>query len=209
MSCKYDLFTNPPKKGSKRQPELHARPYDNGSVDQDKLFRMCKQSLLTPDMQRNALSVLTDVMAEQLAEGCNVHIEGIGDFQIALELKSRHVTDPKEVRAGGVMVKTVGFRPDRKLMEYLERNTTFTRASSRRKVTENELFMFLPVLKKFFVDNDGKKSLAAKQMAILMGCSSRQAGAQLKKLETWGYLRNISSNLRSPQYLPEQKLFEE
>ncbi|MDR1200051.1 MAG: hypothetical protein LBL58_00270 [Tannerellaceae bacterium] len=79
MSLHYDFYENPVSKDSDGRPKLHARVVTTGTMNTDQLAQyihdMC--TLTSADVKASLIS-LVEVMANELALGRRIHLEGLG-----------------------------------------------------------------------------------------------------------------------------------
>ena len=86
MSIVYDWYENPNAEGDPEERGLHPRPLLNGKVTMKQLYaRVHARSSLTTGDVMNAIDCLTQICGEELREGREVHIEGLGYFSPTLE----------------------------------------------------------------------------------------------------------------------------
>lgn len=87
MAILYDWYENPGT--NEEAPEergLHPRPLLNGKVTMRQLYnRVHARSSLTVGDVMNAIDCLTQICGEELRDGHEVHIEGLGYFAPTLE----------------------------------------------------------------------------------------------------------------------------
>ena len=82
MAILYDWYENPGESDDSEEKGLHPRIFLNGKVGTDKLCRMIngRSSLSVGDV-KNAFEMLAQICGEELREGREVHIEGLGYFE--------------------------------------------------------------------------------------------------------------------------------
>ncbi len=86
MAIVYDWYENPNAEGDPEERGLHPRPLLNGKVSMKQLYaRVHARSSLTVGDVMNAIDCLTQICGEELREGREVHIEGLGYFAPTLE----------------------------------------------------------------------------------------------------------------------------
>ena len=121
MKAQYKLVRMPnPNKGegeAQKQP-LHARLVSCGTLRTKELVeRISVASSFTPGDLRGCLQALRDNMLSYLEMGYNVELEGFGTF--SLSLHSKPVMDKKKIRAEGITVDGLNFRPCKELKRKL------------------------------------------------------------------------------------------
>lgn len=109
MTAVYKMEKNPPKKGSGKKAVLHPRIVPWNTVDTESLIKEgSRRSTYTKGDLKGAIRVIADLLAENLEDGNNVNLDGIGYFSVSLW--SRPVEDKKELRSESVHFKNVNFR---------------------------------------------------------------------------------------------------
>ena len=112
MSIVYDWYENPNAEGDPEERGLHPRPLLNGKVTMKQLYaRVHARSSLTTGDVMNAIDCLTQICGEELREGREVHIEGLGYFSPTLEATQK-VTRSTPNKHLKVRLKSISFRPD-------------------------------------------------------------------------------------------------
>nr|WP_285947894.1 HU family DNA-binding protein [Bacteroides intestinalis] len=112
MSIVYDWYENPNAEGDPEERGLHPRPLLNGKVTMKQLYaRVHARSSLTTGDVMNAIDCLTQICGEELREGREVHIEGLGYFSPKLEATQK-VTRSTPNKHLKVRLKSISFRPD-------------------------------------------------------------------------------------------------
>ena len=118
MAILYDWYENPGT--NEEAPEergLHPRPLLNGKVTMRQLYnRVHARSSLTVGDVMNAIDCLAQICGEELRDGHEVHIEGLGYFAPTLEAtqKVTHSTPNKHLK---LRLKSISFRPDVRLKQ--------------------------------------------------------------------------------------------
>ena len=112
MAILYDWYENPGESDDSEEKGLHPRIFLNGKVGTDKLCRMIhgRSSLSVGDV-KNAFEMLAQICGEELREGREVHIEGLGYFAPILR-STQKVTRSTKNKWLKMELKTIGFRPD-------------------------------------------------------------------------------------------------
>ena len=115
MAILYDWYQNPGESDDSEEKGLHPRIFLNGKVGTDKLCRMIhgRSSLSVGDV-KNAFEMLAQICGEELREGREVHIEGLGYFAPILR-STQKVTRSTKNKWSKMELKTIGFRPDARL----------------------------------------------------------------------------------------------
>lgn len=120
MTIFYDWFENP-KRSEDEETTLHVRPCFNGTVSTKVLVRKIQQrSSLTPGDVVAVLTELSEIVGEELQEGKQVHIDGLGHFAPTLTVEGRITPDePLRERNRKVRFKGVSFRMDKELQQHI------------------------------------------------------------------------------------------
>lgn len=109
MAAEYKMERNPDSMNEKEKPVLHPRLVSRGTVGTEEIAKYSQDtSTISEADMKGALQVLAHYTANQLRNGYTVYIEGIG--YLTPTLKSRPVTDAKELRSESVHFKNVAFR---------------------------------------------------------------------------------------------------
>ena len=132
---------------------LHPRIFLNGKVGTDKLCRMIhgRSSLSVGDV-KNAFEMLAQICGEELREGREVHIEGLGYFAPILR-STQKVTRSTKNKWSKMELKTIGFRSDARLRGEL----VGVKASRSKYARHSESLSEVEIdmrLKEYFADHD-------------------------------------------------------
>ena len=194
MAIVYDWYENPNAEGDPEERGLHPRPLLNGKVSMKQLYaRVHARSSLTVGDVMNAIDCLTQICSEELREGREVHIEGLGYFASTLEATQK-VTRSTPNKHLKLRLKSISFRPDVNLKSALTGITTtrskYTRHSQR--LSEVEIDMRL---KEYFAEHD---ILIRYDFQNLCGMARTTANGHLKRLLEEGKLMNVCLLYTSP-----------
>ena len=154
MAILYDWYENPGT--NEEAPEergLHPRPLLNGKVTMRQLYnRVHARSSLTVGDVMNAIDCLAQICGEELRDGHEVLIEGLGYFAPTLEATQK-VTRSTPNKHLKLRLKSISFRPDVRLKQAMTGvnaiRSKYTRHSL--KLSEVEIDM---KLKEYFADHD-------------------------------------------------------
>lgn len=116
MAILFDWYEDPkPSEKEQEKKTLHPRIKLNGSTGTDILRRRIQErcSLTETDVSA-VLDALSHIMGEELAEGRQVHLDGIGYFYPCLTCTEPVTADTKR-KATKVKLKAIKFRADQKL----------------------------------------------------------------------------------------------
>ncbi len=182
--AKYEMQETPDlhKTGKK---VLYPKLVLNGQVQTDELIRkMSNGSSFTEGDIKGMMRRLADKLAELMAEGNSVKLEGIGTFSASLALKDgkEQETSESEERhnARSIQVGGVNFRADKQLVMdtnklcHLERSEKKFLHSSRKYTPEERL----QLARKYLEENP---FLTVAKYSRLTGLVGTTAGLELKK----------------------------
>lgn len=197
MSIIYDWYENPGDSGDSEEKGLHPRIFLNGKVNTEKLCRMIhgRSSLSVGDV-KNAIEMLSQICSEELREGREVHIEGLGYFAPILKstVKVTRSTPNKSMK---MALKTIGFRPDVRLRGELvgvrANRTKYARHS--QSLSEVEIDMRL---KEYFAEHDMMLRSDFQELCIM---TRTTANRHLRRLLEEGKLKNMGRRTQ-PIYVP-------
>ncbi|NDV81384.1 HU family DNA-binding protein [Bacteroides sp. 51] len=144
MKARYTYRENPNPSGDGEKQGLHPRIVSNGTISTEKIFKEIAQAstYTVPDLE-GMLSAITRRISHYLVEGYHVELKGIGYFSASL--KSRPVSDKKEIRANSIYFDNINFRA----------------AASFRKQTRG------------FVESAGKQGFKASSSLSMEECEKR------------------------------------
>ena len=134
MAILFDWYENP-KPSDKEQGEktLHPRLKYNGSIGTDVLSRRIQErcSLTETDVTA-VLDALSHIMGQELANGRQVHLDGIGYFRPCLTSTEPVTIDTKR-KATKVKLKAIQFRADQTLKNFQDL-CRMTRSTAMRHI---------------------------------------------------------------------------
>lgn len=194
MPVNYDFYENPKLPGSTKRTRYHARVITKGTVSSEQLAEEIHErcSLSTADVAA-ALLALSQITAEKLKDGYNVHIEGIGHLQLTLQCPP--IQSPKKIRAESIHFKSIAFRPSASLKRKLQA-TRFVRQEEKshsKLRAEEEIDQRVA---DYFQKHE---TLTRAQFQSLCGLTYTTAVRHLKRLRETGKIINIASP-RHPLY---------
>ena len=188
MAILYDWYENPGT--NEEDPEergLHPRPLLNGKVSMEQLYyRVHERSSLSVGDAKSAIDTLTQLCGEELREGREVHIEGLGYFSPTLEATQK-VTRSTPNKHLKLRLKSISFRPDVRLKQAMTGVSAIRSKYTRHslKLSEVEIDM---KLKEYFADHD---VLIRSDFQALCGMARTTANVHLKRLQQEGKLKNV------------------
>ena len=198
MAILFDWYENP--KTSEQQGEektLHPRLRLNGKVSTAQLrARIQKYCTLTETDVIAVLDALSHAMGEELAEGRQVHFDGIGFFRPNL-VSIGPITEKTKRKNTKVKLKGIVYRPDQLLMDEVGevevQHTRFSFHSS--KLTDEEIDALLT---EYFTTHD---FVQRKSFQYLCGMAQTTANRHLHRLCEEGKLKNVGLP-KQPVYKP-------
>ena len=192
MAILYDWYENPGESDDSEEKGLHPRIFLNGKVGTDKLCRMIhgRSSLSVGDV-KNAFEMLAQICGEELREGREVHIEGLGYFAPILR-STQKVTRSTKNKWSKMELKTIGFRPDARLRGELAgvkgSRSKYARHSESLSAVEIDMR-----LKEYFADHDVMLRYDFQEVC----CMTRTtANRHLRRLQEEGKLKNIGKRMQ-------------
>jgi predicted histone-like DNA-binding protein len=197
MAIHFEWYDNPVPPNREDENKVHARITLNGRVGTDYVRRLIQErcSLTETDVSA-VLDALSHVLGEQLGDGRQVHLDGIGYFHPTLKCKTAVTRDTKRKNTL-VQLKGIKFRADQALknevgavkLENIKHN------GHSRKLTPVEIDMRL---KEYFKEH---QLLTRTDLQSLCGFMKWKAMEELRRLKKEGKLKNIGQ-LTQPIYVP-------
>ena len=180
MAILYDWYENPGESDDSEEKGLHPRIFLNGKVGTDKLCRMIhgRSSLSVGDV-KNAFEMLAQICGEELREGREVHIEGLGYFAPILR-STQKVTRSTKNKWSKMELKTIGFAKVSR--------SKYARHSESLSAVEIDMR-----LKEYFADHDVMLRYDFQEVC----CMTRTtANRHLRRLLEEGKLKNIGKRMQ-------------
>jgi predicted histone-like DNA-binding protein len=196
MSLHYDFYENPASGDSDKRPKLHARVVTDGTMNIDDLARYIHEicTLTTADIKAS-LVALVEVMADELASGRRIHLDGLGYFN--LTLTSPPIDSPKEIRAESVHVRSVAFRAEESFKKRF-RSIALKRIKEKRHSNHYSDIEIDGLLTGYFLDN---AHITCRAFCSLCGFTKSTGWRRLHQLVAEGKLRNAGYH-NLPLYEP-------
>ena len=145
--------------------------------------RVSEASSFTPGDLRGCLQALRDQMLFYLEMGYNVELEGFGTF--SLSLHSKPVMDKKKIRAEGIAVDGLNFRPCKEL----KRKLSTIKVERSDRVESDPTYLSKEECEKRVFAYLEKHSYLTQQVYIsLCHCSRTKACQDLNRLVAEGRL---------------------
>jgi predicted histone-like DNA-binding protein len=185
MSLRYDFYENPAPKDSDKRPKLHARVVTDGTMNIDELARhihgIC--TLTTADIKASLIA-LVEVMANELASGQRIHLDGLGYFN--LTLAAPPVDSPKEIRAESIQVRSVVFRPEKSFKKRFK-GIPLKRSKEKKHSNRYSAIEIDGLLTGYFLNNT---HITCRTFCSLCGFTESTGRRRLHQLVAEGKLRN-------------------
>ena len=198
MAILFDWYENP-KPSDKEQGEktLHPRLKYNGSIGTDVLSRRIQErcSLTETDVTAG-LDALSHIMGQELANGRQVHLDGIGYFYPTLTATEEIAADTPR-RNTKVKLKGIQFRSDQKLKNSVGhiKIKQMKRIIHSPKLSETDIDSRL---RKYFTDH---QIMQRSDFQDITGMVRSTAMIHIRRLRTEGKLLNIGIPSQ-PIYVP-------
>ena len=171
---------------------IHARITLNGKVGTDEIRRKIqKRSSLTETDVSAVLDALSHVMGEELSEGRQVHLDGIGYFYPTLK-SEKGITRETDRKNEKVRLKGIKFRADRALKDEVGnvKLKNFRHSGHSGKLSDVEIDMRL---KAYFAEH---QLMTRADFQRICGFMRSKAAEHLKRLNAEGKIENIGRHNR-------------
>lgn len=203
MAILFDWYENPQSPDEQQEEQaLHPRIHLNGTVDTDDLRKDIQSYCTISETDVSAvLDALSHCMGKELAEGRQVHLNGIGYFYPVLTCTER-ITAATKNKNTKVKLKGIKFRSDRNLKEEIGviKMKCLNSDSLSNKLSEKEIdsrltqyFQSHPILRRMDFEH-------------LCGLTNITARRRIAELIGKGKLKNIGSRLQ-PIYVPGEGFY--
>lgn len=204
MAILFDWYEDPrPSDKEEEEKTLHPRIRYNGSTGTDTLRRRIQErcSLTETDVSA-VLDALSHIMGEELAEGRQVHLDGIGYFRPCLTSTEPVTIDTKR-KATKVKLKTILFRADQTLKNEFGvlKVKSLKGGLNFKQLTPEEIDRRLT---RYFQTN---QFLQRTDFQSLCGMVRSTAMRHIRRLREEGKLKNVGSAMQ-PIYVPESGYYE-
>ena len=199
MSIRYSWYRNPQREEGDITAGLHPRPFFNGTVDTRQLAKEIeKATSLTEGDVKAVLMALSRAVGNSLAQGEQVHLEGLGYFMPTLTAEGK-VTEEMSLRERSrkVRFKGISFRADRELQGRMGpiSFSLIHRGDSAGLPSDEEI---IAKLTDYF---STQTYLTRRKLETLCGIRTTTAVRLLRRLLDEGFLRNEGTR-QQPIYLP-------
>ena len=197
MAISFDWYENPVSPDKPEEKRFHPRIIANGQIDtKDLRSRIQSRSTLNEVDVTAVLDALSQVMGEELCEGRQVHLDGIGYFYPTLTATEEIAADTPR-RNTKVKLKGIQFRSDQKLKNSVGhiKIKQMKRIIHSPKLSETDIDSRL---RKYFTDH---QIMQRSDFQDITGMVRSTAMIHIRRLRTKGKLLNIGIPSQ-PIYVP-------
>lgn len=197
MAISFDWYENPVSPDKPEEKRFHPRIIANGQIDtKDLRSRIQSRCTLNEVDVTAVLDALSQVMGEELCEGRQVHLDGIGYFYPTLTATEEIAADTPR-RNTKVKLKGIQFRSDQKLKNSV----------GHIKIKQMKRIIHSPKLSETDIDSRLRKNFTDHQIMQrsdfqdITGMVRSTAMIHIRRLRTEGKLLNIGIPSQ-PIYVP-------
>ena len=197
MAISFDWYENPVSPDKPEEKRFHPRIIANGQIDtKDLRSRIQSRCTLNEVDVTAVLDALSQVMSEELCEGRQVHLDGIGYFYPTLTATEEIAADTPR-RNTKVKLKGIQFRSDQKLKNSVGhiKIKQMKRIIHSPKLSETDIDSRL---RKYFTDH---QIMQRSDFQDITGMVRSTAMIHIRRLRTEGKLLNIGIPSQ-PIYVP-------
>ena len=197
MAISFDWYENPVSPDKPEEKRFHPRIIANGQIDtKDLRSRIQSRCTLNEVDVTAVLDALSQVMGEELCEGRQVHLDGIGYFYPTLTATEEIAADTPR-RNTKVKLKGIQFRSDQKLKNSVGhiKIKQMKRIIHSPKLSETDIDSRL---RKYFTDH---QIMQRSDFQDITGMVRSTAMIHIRRLRTEGKLLNIGMPSQ-PIYVP-------
>ena len=197
MAISFDWYENPVSPDKTEEKRFHPRIIANGQIDtKDLRSRIQSRCTLNEVDVTAVLDALSQVMGEELCEGRQVHLDGIGYFYPTLTATEEIAADTPR-RNTKVKLKGIQFRSDQKLKNSVGhiKIKQMKRIIHSPKLSETDIDSRL---RKYFTDH---QIMQRSDFQDITGMVRSTAMIHIRRLRTKGKLLNIGIPSQ-PIYVP-------
>ena len=197
MAISFDWYENPVSPDKPEEKRFHPRIIANGQIDtKDLRSRIPSRCTLNEVDVTAVLDALSQVMGEELCEGRQVHLDGIGYFYPTLTATEEIAADTPR-RNTKVKLKGIQFRSDQKLKNSVGhiKIKQMKRIIHSPKLSETDIDSRL---RKYFTDH---QIMQRSDFQDITGMVRSTAMIHIRRLRTKGKLLNIGIPSQ-PIYVP-------
>ena len=197
MAISFDWYENPVSPDKPEEKRFHPRIIANGQIDtKDLRSRIQSRCTLNEVDVTAVLDALSQVMGEELCEGRQVHLDGIGYFYPTLTATEEIAADTP-LRNTKLKLKGIQFRSDQKLKNSVGhiKIKQMKRIIHSPKLSETDIDSRL---RKYFTDH---QIMQRSDFQDITGMVRSTAMIHIRRLRTEGKLLNIGIPSQ-PIYVP-------
>ena len=197
MAISFDWYENPVSPDKPEEKRFHPRIIANGQIDtKDLRSRIQSRCTLNEVDVTAVLDALSQVMGEELCEGRQVHLDGIGYFYPTLTATEEIAADTPR-RNTKVKLKGIQFRSDQKLKNSVGhiKIKQMKRIIHSPKLSETDIDSRL---RKYFTDH---QIMQRSDFQDITGMVRSTAMIHIRRLRSKGKLLNIGIPSQ-PIYVP-------
>ena len=197
MAISFDWYENPVSPDKPEEKRFHPRIIANGQIDTKDLRSRIQSRCTLNEVEVTAvLDALSQVMGEELCEGRQVHLDGIGYFYPTLTATEEIAADTPR-RNTKVKLKGIQFRSDQKLKNSVGhiKIKQMKRIIHSPKLSETDIDSRL---RKYFTDH---QIMQRSDFQDITGMVRSTAMIHIRRLRTKGKLLNIGIPSQ-PIYVP-------
>ena len=197
MAISFDWYENPVSPDKPEEKRFHPRIIANGQIDtKDLRSRIQSRCTLNEVDVTAVLDALSQVMGEELCEGRQVHLDGIGYFYPTLTATEEIAADTPR-RNTKVKLKGIQFRSDQQLKNSVGhiKIKQMKRIIHSPKLSETDIDSRL---RKYFTDH---QIMQRSDFQDITGMVRSTAMIHIRRLRTEGKLLNIGIPSQ-PIYVP-------
>ena len=197
MAISFDWYENPVSPDKPEEKSFHPRIIANGQIDtKDLRSRIQSRCTLNEVDVTAVLDALSHVMGEELCEGRQVHLDGLGYFYPTLTATEEIAADTPR-RNTKVKLKGIQFRSDQKLKNSVGhiKIKQMKRIIHSPKLSETDIDSRL---RKYFTDH---QIMQRSDFQDITGMVRSTAMIHIRRLRTKGKLLNIGIPSQ-PIYVP-------
>lgn len=197
MAISFDWYENPVSPDKPEEKRFHPRIIANGQIDTKDLRSRIQSRCTLNEVDVTAVpDALSQVMGEELCEGRQVHLDGIGYFYPTLTATEEIAADTPR-RNTKVKLKGIQFRSDQKLKNSVGhiKIKQMKRIIHSPKLSETDIDSRL---RKYFTDH---QIMQRSDFQDITGMVRSTAMIHIRRLRTKGKLLNIGIPSQ-PIYVP-------
>lgn len=197
MAIHFEWYENPVPSDRPDEKNVHARITLNGRVGTDYIrYKIQQRCSLTETDVSAVLDALSHIMGEELADGKQIHLDGIGYFHPTLKC-TEAVTRETKRKNTKVKLKSIKFRADQTLKNEVGnvKLVNIKHNGHSNKLSDEEIDI---KLKAYFAEH---QLMTRTDFQRVCGFMKSKAMAHIRRLKEEGKIRNIGIPTQ-PVYVP-------